>query len=373
MASIVKKGERKYLIRVSKGTGNDRMFLNKTFRGTLADARAEGRRLETLVDSDHSPLEITLTVEKAVEFWLGAVKPKIADRTHNGYQEYLRRYLLATVGRKLLADVKTYHIQTIYIDLSTRLSATTVRNLHRVLTAFFGYMVRKQYLKQDPSKGVDLPAKHRKEMTVLTEAEAARLIEACQTARNGAVFYFALETGMRPEEYLALRWRDIDFQKNTVSVDRAVSFYRQGGGFYFTEPKTAKSRRLIQISGNLRNRLMEHRREQNEQRLASKLSYEALDLVFANEVGRPFAINNLTRRYLAPILTGLDLGKHITLYSLRHSCATLLLMLGENPKVVADRLGHSSVTLTLDTYSHVLPHIQEAATAKLDNVLRMKR
>jgi integrase len=99
------------------------------------------------------------------------------------------------------------------------------------------------------------------------------------------------------------------------------------------------------------------------------------DLIFPNEIGRPFEETNLIRRSLRPILAKMwpaiddapdPAAKNITLYSLRHSCATILLMLGENPKVVSDRLGHASVVQTLDTYSHVLPHIQEAATDKME-------
>lgn len=95
------------------------------------------------------------------------------------------------------------------------------------------------------------------------------------------------------------------------------------------------------------------------------------DLIFANEIGRPFAINNLTRRYFSPILEKCDLGKHITLYSLRHTCASLLFMCGENAKTVAERLGHANVNLTLQTYTHVLPGMQEAATDKLDRLMKM--
>ena len=94
------------------------------------------------------------------------------------------------------------------------------------------------------------------------------------------------------------------------------------------------------------------------------------DLVFPNEIGRPMQLPNVTRRYLKPILDKCNFTKHITLYSLRHTCATLLLMDGKNPKTVSDRLGHASVTLTLDVYSHILPHIQDEATDAMDRIMR---
>jgi integrase len=257
--------------------------------------------------------------------------------------------------------------------------------LKAALNALFNYAVKKEYKKTNPCKNCDLPQKDEKEKIILDFDEAKRFTEVCQTAKNGLVFELALETGMRPEEYLALRWRDVDFRNNAASVRQIVSFHRRaGGGFYFAEPKTKKSRRLIPISLDLRERLVEHRRRQNEHRLASKISYAPLDLVFANEAGNPYEMTNLIRRYFKPILRTLgfivkgknqkdeQVIKNITLYSLRHSCASILLMAGENPKVVSERLGHSSVVITLDTYSHILPTMQATATNKMDNVLRFK-
>jgi integrase len=367
MAHISKIGERKYLIRVSKGSGKHRSFLNITFRGTLAEARALSREKETLIDSGIAP-ESALTFEHYFHTWLKAIKSRVAPRTLDGYSGYIKRYALGPLARFRLTDVKPHHIQTIYIDI--RKSPTTVRNLHAALRTCFSYAVKKEYIRKNPCQGLDLPAKSRKEIIVLKPDEAFRLVDVCRNMPNGLIFEFALETGMRPEEYLALRWKDL--QGESVSVQQIVSFNRSGGGFYFAKPKTAKSRRLIPISENLRQQLMRHRREQNEHRLAMKGTWFNNDLVFPNMVGNPFPLYNLTRRYFAPILEKCEFEKHVTLYSLRHSCATLLLMSGENPKVVADRLGHASVVMTLDTYSHVLPHIQANATKTLDNILRVK-
>jgi integrase len=368
MAHIKKIGDRKYLIRVSKGTGKSRTFINHTFRGTLSDARQLAREKETLVDSGLKPQSV-LTFEAYLKLWLAAIKPKVAPRTYDGYKGYIERYAVMPIGKFALADIRTHHIQMIYIDI--RKSPTTTRNLHAALNACFGYAVRREYIRTNPCKNVDLPRKQKKEIVVLNLVEGRRFREICQEMTNGVIFEFALLTGMRPEEYLALRWQDLS--GNNVSVQQVMQYNRSGGGFYFDTPKTARSRRMIDIPDDLRRRLVEHRRIQNEHRLAMKGTWFNHDLIFPNEVGNPFAINNLTRRYLQPIIDKCDFGKHFTLYSLRHTCATILLMLGENPKTVADRLGHSSVVMTLDTYSHVLPHIQENATAKLDNVLRMKR
>lgn len=177
---------------------------------------------------------------------------------------------------------------------------------------------------------------------------------------------------MRPEEYLGLQWKDIDFEKGTATVQRAL-VWRKGGGFKFCEPQTAKSRRTVPLPKSILPRLKDHKRQRLEQRLKIGAAYAKHDLVFATDLGKPLHYRNLTQRHFEKVLehTGMkDAG--FVLYSLRHSCATLLLSAGENPKIVAERLGHSSVKMTLDTYSHVLPDMQQTATDKLETLLYSK-
>lgn len=365
MATITKRAEGKYLIRISRGTGKNRKLIALTFRGTLKKAKEFARERETAIDSGQSIDAATLTFAQFFHRWRLAIEPTVSPRTLHGYESYIERYVLEPLGSLSLAEIRTFHIQSIYAGL--KVGPTTVRNLHAALRAAFGYAVKKELLRSNPCKNVDLPRKTRKPIIVLDLEEAAAFGLACREMPHGIIFEFALETGMRPEEYLALRWSDV--AGSEVSVEQALQFHTKGGGFYFKELKTARSRRRIPISDGLRLRLISHRRKQNEHRLASRRTWFDHDLVFPNEIGRPFLLRNLSQRYLRPILECCGIVKRLSLYSLRHSCATLLLMLGENPKVVADRLGHSSVVLTLDTYSHVLPHIQAAATDKLSRIL----
>jgi len=174
---------------------------------------------------------------------------------------------------------------------------------------------------------------------------------------------------MRPEEYLGLKWSDIDLERGIVTIQRTLCWKRKGGGYYFGEPKTLRSRRNIPVPVSVRDALLDHRKNQNEARLKTGSAYQALDLVFATTQGTPLHPRNLLRRHFKPILDRAELPQTIRLYDLRHSCATLLLAADENPKVVSERLSHASITLTLDTYSHVLPSMQQAATNKLEQML----
>ena len=163
-----------------------------------------------------------------------------------------------------------------------------------------------------------------------------------------------------------MQWADIDFERNAVQVRRAL--VRHKATWSFEKPKTNKSRRTVVLPSSLVHKLVKHKSEQVIKKLKARDLWKNNDLVFCTEFGTPHSIPNLTYRYYKPILEMAGIPQ-IRLYDLRHTHATLLLMAEENPKVVAESLGHSTVVLTLDTYSHVLPTMQRKATDKLEKML----
>jgi len=204
------------------------------------------------------------------------------------------------------------------------------------------------------------------ERRVLDENEAAVFLKACNEKPNGLIFEFALLSGMRPEEYLALQWRDLSFERNTAQVRRALVRHKKS--WRFQEPKTKGSKRTVTIPASLSRKLAIHKRLQAEHRLAIGSEWQAHDLVFCSEFGTPLSIPNLTYRYFRPILEKAKLPQ-MRLYDLRHSHATLLLAADEHLKVVSERLGHSTIRLTADTYSHVLEGMQQGTASKLESML----
>jgi integrase len=158
----------------------------------------------------------------------------------------------------------------------------------------------------------------------------------------------------------------VDLPKGTVVVRRTLS--RKKGGWSFEEPKTQRSYRTIPLPASVTGALIDHKRKQAAERLAAGPEYQNHDLVFASETGGPVEERNLVNRHFKKIIGAAKLPEEIRLYDLRHTCATLLLAEGENPKVVSERLGHASITLTLDTYSHVLPTMQQQAAEKLERM-----
>lgn len=203
-------------------------------------------------------------------------------------------------------------------------------------------------------------------MTVLDENQTAVLLEAARHTRLGIVVLLAVATGLRRGEILALRWQDVDLDRGVAHVRRSLEQLR--GGLNFKQPKTAKSRRTVALPSVAVEGLKHHRLEQKKERLAIGPAYQDQDLICARVHGTPMDPSEVTAGF-ARLIAGLDLPK-IRLHDLRHGHATHLLAQGIHPKVVSERLGHSTIGITLDTYSHVMPGMQEEAAQKLDSALR---
>ena len=210
-----------------------------------------------------------------------------------------------------------------------------------------------------------------KEMDVLSKDETILFLETLEGERLANVFSFALASGMRCQEYLGLQWKDINFEQGTATVQRAVVWHRTGGGWHFSQPKTAKSRRNVPLPSSVMQELRKHRIWQNQERLKLGAAWHQNDLVFPSEIGTPLNPPNVTRHFKR-ILKKAGIRTSIRLYDLRHTTATLLLQAGINPKIVSERLGHATIVLTLDTYSHVLLNMQRDATDQLEQMIFRK-
>jgi len=366
---IIRRGKNKYLVRIPLGSSADgkRLYHNKTINGTKKDAQRyrtkilRKRDLGELVEPSKELLGLYL------ERWLEtAARPRIAPSTFATYSNYVSIYLKPGLGDKGLSELEALEIQEFYNGLGDKgLSPKTVKNIHGVFTNALKQAVKWQLIRTNPADHVDLPKDERREMQVFTREQAAQFMEATIYSPHKALFSLLLSSGMRPGEALGLKWGDVDMKAGRVHVQRALS--KTKTGWVLREPKTARSRRAIPLPPSVMNDLKEHRAAQLEERLKTG-SYNDRDLVFADRTGEPLSPKEVYRKHFIPLLRDAGLPK-IRMYDLRHTCATLLLAAGENPKVVSERLGHASITLTLDTYSHVLPDMQDRATAKLENIL----
>ena len=231
-----------------------------------------------------------------------------------------------------------------------------------VLNAAFRQALRWEMILEVPTKGLELPRIRRREMRVFSVEEAKAFLKVALPTMYGTLFAIAITTGLRPSEYIGLKWQDIAWERGTVSVKRTL---RKGptGQWEYGETKRAGSRRLIRVQNWVLARLKKLREFQVAHPVVDAEEWpEAVDLIFATEFGRPVNANSLVYKHFKPILKRAGLP-NIRLYDLRHTAATLALTVGVSPKVVSEQLGHTSAAFTLDVYSHVLPHMQDDTAA----------
>ena len=373
MAEIKRRRDGVWLVRVFLGRdqrGKTR-YLNKTVHGSRKDAQSYANEIErrrdigTLIEPGRMELNTYL------DEWLeNAAKPKVSERSYADYRDLLKRYVRDPLGHYRLDQLTPLAIQRLYTSMLERgLSARTVRYTHTVLSAALKQAVRWRILPQNPAEYVELPHTTHREMRALSQEEATRFLNGAKTDRFGLLFAFAMATGMRPEEYLGLKWSDVDLKAGTVRVQRVLRRSRDNWqSWTLAEPKTPKSRRTIPLPNTITVELSHHKARQAEERFQAGGTWHDHGLVFAAPNGMPLNLELVTQHFKS-ILKKAGLPTSIRLYDLRHTCATLLLMAGEHPKVVAERLGHATVTMTLDVYSHVLPTMQKAATDKLEAML----
>jgi integrase len=224
--------------------------------------------------------------------------------------------------------------------------------------------IRWRLLAEDPTNGAQLPRQRRREMRALTVEQSRLFLDAAMKTPYGPVFAVALTTAARPSEYLALKWHDIDWERGTMSVARTLEKVR--GGWRFAETKRARCRRVIKLQEWVLE-ILKGLHAETKPKPAGSSWPGAAELIFTTPSGRPIHVDKLAKKFKS-ILDEAGLPA-IRLYDLRHTGATLALAAGVPPKVVSEQLGHASAAFTLDVYSHVLPHMQEQAAMKVEEVL----
>jgi integrase len=182
------------------------------------------------------------------------------------------------------------------------------------------------------------------------------------------LLWVAVVTGLRQGELLGLKWSDLDWMSRRIQIQRQVQ-RRKGDGLVFCEPKSASGRRVIVLGKSTIDKMREYKNNQLKERILLGEKWQDNDLIFPSPIGTPLDPSNVLKAY-KDCLKRADLP-NLRFHDLRHSAATLMLQQGVNPKIVSERLGHSDISLTLNTYSHVLPPMQEEAAEKMDDLLTL--
>ncbi len=344
-----------------------RKFVN--VKGSKADAQKKLREMLSALDKG-MPLDISkATVGEFLDQWLYIyAETNTSPRTVEGYRERIHRYIIPRLGHVPLVKLAPAQIQSVYSDMLDRgLSARTALGAHRVLREALGHGVRWGLLARNVCDAVDPPRPARKEMASLDADDVQRFLDAASHSHYGPLFFLAVYTGMRRSELLGLRWSAVDLDTRTIAVTETLQRVR-GKGLIVMQPKTARSRRSVSLPPSAVALLAGLKVKQREQRSAMGFEWGNTDYVFSHPDGSPMYPNTVSRRF-AEIVRRAGIPP-VRLHDLRHTHATLMLKQGVHPKIVSERLGHASITITLDTYSHVLPGLQEAAALKFEEGLR---
>ena len=332
-------------------------------RRALREARANTDQ-GLLFDADN------LKVGEYLDRWLAdSVSDTVKATTFERYEQITRLHLKPALGRVKLKALTPAHVRGLYREkLEAGSSARTVRYIHTTLHKALKQAVMDGLIPRNATEAVKPPQPTREEIHPLTPEQAKRLLQVAHESgdRLEALYVLAIHTGLRQGELLGLKWDDVDLDDGSLQVRRTLAITKNG--FVFTSPKTSGSRRSVKLTQRATEALRSHLERQLGEidRVGSLWSENGL--IFASETGEPLDRRAVTKLKFKPLLKRAGLPE-IRFHDLRHTCATLLLTRNVNPKIVSEMLGHSTIAITLDTYSHVLPNMRDQAAAAMEEAL----
>jgi integrase len=363
--TIYLRADGRWEARVTLPNGNSKWITNKD------KAIVEQRLLEaryTLYKGLPIPGE-KLTVEKFLATWLENIKASVRPSTWERYQDFVRLHIVPEVGRVPLAQLSPQHVQGIYTQASKKgLSATTVHHLKTVLHTALADALQKRLVAYNATEGTKPPKIEHKEMQTFSQEQVDQFFEAIKGDRLEALYILAIWTGMRQGELLALRWNAVDLEERVLWVRASLRYRHQQ--FTFQRPKTDKGTRRIKIAPMAVAALREHKKNQLTERMQLGDAWQGAekredDLVFTNHWGGPMDASNLLKYCFYPALKQAKLPR-IRFHDLRHTFATLQLKAKTPAKTVSTMLGHSTIAITLDTYTHIDLDDQDEAIAAME-------
>lgn len=386
MAQIIERkkkspdGRSTWLIRIYDGFDENgkRKYISYNVTGTKKEAEKEAKKLETkrdeggLIDYSH------MTVKEWLEEWLAVwAKQNVTERTLRDYTRLMQEKIIPQLGKYTLAKAQNMSkpFQEAIDQVTAESGNRTGQYTHMILKQAMKKAVETRRIERNPLEFVQRPKTAKKNEIRPLDTDEIKIflvtVQELWPMENGAPLYplfkFMLDSGCRPGESLALKWSDLEEDYHTVRIQR--SFERTPEGWREKEPKTAGSRRTINLTESTATALKKYHKIQNEYKMAHRDQFHDEGYVFVSNNGKFLDKFNLAKRYFKPALKKADLPVSIRLYDLRHTVATQLLKAGINPKIVAERLGHKDITMTLNVYSHVLPGMQQVAVTALEKIL----
>ncbi len=308
------------------------------------------------------------TVAVYLRHWLESYCiPRLAPNTVSGYRINIERHIIPYIGNIRLNQLQPKDIQALYGKLANvGLSGTSIRYVHNNLHKALVSAVKGQVLQRNAADYVDIPLASRFEAEPLTPEQAKKLIAACKDTEIYIPVLLALMHGLRRGEVLALQWNDVDFSNGTLFVRRSANYIK--GEFSLSDTKTRNSRRTLRLSPTMVCSLQAHKALQDEWRAEFGKGFNPYNLVICRKDGSPMTPNAV--QYLFKEVLAANNLPDIRFHDLRHTNATLMLRNAIPAKIVSAMLGHSTVGITLDTYSHMMTDMQDDAVSAIENMLK---
>ncbi len=365
--SIYQLPNGKYRGVVDLGWANGKRQRKYITRATRAEVVKELRKLTELAESGRLSTRRVPTVAQWMETYFAEVAAaKVRPSTLHRYREEVEHHIAPHLGRHRLDRLTPIHLTAFYRDRLQVLSPSSVRRLHANLRRALNVAVRWQLIQVNPASLVDAPSLTHTEVNPYTVAEARVFLKAIRGMRLEARWLIAVTLGLRQGEALGLRWEDVDLTAGTLRVRAQLQRDPSTGELVRVDTKTARSRRTLPIPPSVLLALREHRERQDRERRDAD-SWADPGWVFATRLGTPVHPRNDYRSFREIIRqAGL---RQVRLHDLRHTAASVLLAQGVPARVVMEILGHSQISVTLNTYAHVAPEIAREAAQRVEGAL----
>ena len=346
---------------------------------TRPEVLAKKKEWQAEVDKNGGVVPVgKMTVENWLTDWLEIYKKSsVRENTYQGEKRIVEKHLIPVIGSYKLKDLRSEHIQKMLnnklktgsLKGNKPLSPRMVEHIYIVLHDALKQAVKNQIIARNPCVAVNKPKKNKTEFIPWTTEQTNAFLKSVKDNRLFPLYMVAWGAGLRRSEILGLKWSDIDFKRGTLTVNRSLVKVVGSPPYKFEDPKTKKSRRMIPLPAPVIKELATWKKRQASEKLAFNGSYNPLNLVFCDEAGQPYNPDLISRSFKSD-REAAQLPE-IRFHDLRHGHATQLLEMGEDIKVISDRLGHSTISITADTYAHVAEKMQRSASNKLGKTLEI--
>lgn len=345
---------------------------SKTFK-TRAEAQKWVREMQNSIESGLTAQIARSPLAEALLWWLDDGRIRWEAKTLEQYTNIVYKHIRPNIKKNLkVIDVKPYHVQELVsIADKNSVGVRTQKYIVTTLHTFFEDLSFQQIFQYNPAQGIRIEYEP-PEMKTLNAEQVRCLLETAKDSRFEILYYIAITTGMREGELLGLKWCDVDWNSQSLLVQRQMQWSSQkkddnSPRYIFKSPKSKSGIRRIALGPQAIDKLKIQRNRLAMQRIVTANRWEENDLVFPNLLGRPVEPTNLIREFKR-VLNQANLP-NIRIHDLRHTSATLMLLMNIHPKVVSERLGHSDIRITLQLYSHAVPTMQTEAAAKMDDLI----